>query len=93
MLLLTYDISDTKLRTRFNKFIKKFGRRLQFSVYEIKNSPRIKNIILLEIEKTFGPKFQNTDSILIFNLCKGCYDKITRYGYAVNEEEEVLFFD
>lgn len=40
MLIITYDISDTKLRTEFSKMIMKYGRRLQMSVYELNNSPR-----------------------------------------------------
>lgn len=93
MLLLSYDISNTKTRTRFNKFIKKHGRRLQFSVYEIKNSQRILKLVMTEIELKFSKMFENTDSIFIFHICEGCYKKIKRYGYAVNEEEEVLMFD
>ncbi|HMT00916.1 MAG TPA: CRISPR-associated endonuclease Cas2 [Candidatus Absconditabacterales bacterium] len=91
MLLISYDISNTKLRTQFSKFIKKHGRRLQFSVYEIKNSERILNIILLEIENNFAKRFEITDSILIVPVCEWCSKKIIRYGYAVHEEEEIVF--
>jgi CRISPR-associated protein Cas2 len=38
MIILSYDISNDKLRTKFSKFISKFGHRIQFSVYEIDNS-------------------------------------------------------
>ena len=65
MLLVTYDISDDKTRTKFWKLLKKFWRRLQYSVFEIKNSQRILNILTSEIEMHFSKKFTGADSILI----------------------------
>lgn len=70
MLIVSYDISKTKTRTHFAKFLEKYGRRLQYSVFELKNSDRIVNIILLTIEKKFKKRFEITDSILIFRLCE-----------------------
>jgi CRISPR-associated protein Cas2 len=57
MLIVSYDIHNDKLRTKFSKLLKKFGRMLQYSVYEIKNSDRILKILLKEIELNFAPKF------------------------------------
>lgn len=88
MLLIAYDISNNKLRTRFAKFLSKFGHRLQYSVFEIKNSPRLLANIIVQIESDFEKKFDQTDSILIFNLSKQC--KITRYGYAKNDDEDLI---
>jgi CRISPR-associated protein Cas2 len=70
MLIVSYDISNNKTRFRFSKFLEKYGRRLQYSVFELKNSSRILSIVLLEIEKKFQKKFENSDSILIFSLCE-----------------------
>lgn len=91
MLLVSYDISNNKIRYRFAGFLKKYGRRLQYSVFELKNSDRMLAIVLLEIEKKFAKSFENTDSILIFSLCEWCKKKVIRYGYAVHEEEELVF--
>lgn len=90
-MIVTYDIQDDKLRTRFSRFIKKFGYRLQYSVYEIKNSQRILGIIQTEIDANFGKKFQQTDSVMIFDLSKQC--KIHRFGYAKNDETDLLIID
>jgi|GEM_PF-2456495 len=57
MLIVTYDIHNDKLRTKFGKFLKKYGRRLQYSVFEIKNSDRILGIVKREIEAKFEPEF------------------------------------
>ena len=68
MLLISYDISNNKLRTQFSKFISKYGHRLQFSVFEIKNSDRILGLIQLEIESRFSKQFGEMDSIMIFEM-------------------------
>lgn len=92
MLFISYDFTNNKIRTQFSKFLEKFGRRVQYSVFEIRNSPRVLTNILKEIEWTYKKKFRKTDSILIFPLCEGCKKKIIRYGYAANEEHDVLIF-
>ena len=88
MLLVAYDISDDKLRTRFAKTLDKYGYRLQYSIFKIRNSDRMLENICIEIESEFEPYFQQTDSVMIFRLSKQC--KITRYGYAKNDEDSLI---
>jgi CRISPR-associated protein Cas2 len=88
MLLVSYDISNDKLRTRFAKFLKKYGYRLQYSVFEIKNSDRILENITTKIEKYFGEKFGQTDSVIIFILSETC--KIIKFGYAKNSDDDLI---
>lgn len=88
MLIVTYDISDNKVRTRFSKFLQKFGHRLQYSVFEIKNSQRILSIIQSEIKGNFEKCFTQEDSIIIFQMSKQC--KITKYGYAANDDNDLI---
>lgn len=88
MLLISYDISDTKLRTKFSKFLEKFGERIQYSVFEIKNSERILKNIETQIKNNFAKRFSQNDSILIFHLSENC--KIMRYGYAKNRESDII---
>lgn len=88
MLIISYDISDDKLRTSFAKFLKKFGNRLQYSVFEIRNSKRILANITAEIKNNFELKFGAEDSIIIFQFSQQC--TITRYGYAANDEQELI---
>jgi len=90
MLIVTYDISDDKTRTKFSKFLEKFGRRLQMSVFEISNSERILRLIVCEIENVFSKKIVMTDSVLIFPVCKTCDAKVLRYGRPVQEESDLV---
>jgi CRISPR-associated protein Cas2 len=92
MLLLSYDISNDKLRTQFSKFLNKYGRRFQYSVYEIRNSPRVLNNIVTEIEKVYAKQFGGSDSVVIFTICESDKNKIKRFGFAKNEELEVVVF-
>lgn len=88
MLLVSYDISNDKLRSRFSKYLSKFGGRLQYSVFEIRNSERVLENIQTHIKGYFEKHFGQTDSIMIFQMSKQC--KIIRYGYAKNDESDLL---
>lgn len=88
MILISYDISNTKLRTKFSKYIMKYGRRIQYSVFEITNSKRMLNNIMCEIKNNFEKKFEQSDSVIIVETSENC--KITRYGYAKNEESDII---
>jgi CRISPR-associated protein Cas2 len=91
MLLVCYDISSDRLRTKFSKFLKKYGRKIQYSIVEIKNSPRLLTIILTEIDKVFKPRFAMSDSVLIVPVSLKDRTKIVRYGYSVQEEGDLLW--
>lgn len=91
MLYISYDISDDRVRTKFSKFIRKYWRRVQYSVYEIHNSDRVLDNILAEIEATFEKIFSKSDSIMVIPISWVNEEKIIRYGYLKNEELDYLF--
>lgn len=87
MLIVSYDFSNDKVRTRFAKFLQRFGVRLQFSVFELKNSQRILDLVLHEIEEVYAPQFSNADSILIFNVLT---QNVTKYGHAIHRDKSLV---
>ena len=90
MFLVVYDIESDQLRSKFSKFLKRFGRRLQYSVFEIANSPRVLANIRVELKHTYEKEFSQSDSVLIINVPD---DAITdRFGHAKNEETDLLIF-
>ncbi|PIQ69003.1 MAG: CRISPR-associated endonuclease Cas2 [Candidatus Taylorbacteria bacterium CG11_big_fil_rev_8_21_14_0_20_46_11] len=93
MIIASYDFSNDKVRTKFSKFLKKFGRKLQYSVYEIRNSDRVLQNIKKEVELKYKKKFSNADSVLVMELCERCKKNVCRYGYAVNDEKDVVVFE
>ena len=91
MLIITYDFASDKVRTKFSKFLTKYGVRIQYSVFRIKNSPRVLNNIVSEIEHKYRKMFGIGDSIYIFKFCEACDKKVLRFGHAANEEIDILF--
>lgn len=90
MYIISYDITNNKLRTNLAKFIEKWGNRKQYSVWEIDNSPRILRIIKEGINFNFKKKFKNTDSVIIFYICSNCQKKIIKFGKEKLESNDVI---
>lgn len=88
MLVISYDISNDKLRTLFAKYLSRFGHRIQYSVFEIDNSDRILENIVTDIKNKFEKKFQQSDSVIIFQMSASC--KIHRFGYAGNDDKNFI---
>ena len=88
MIIVSYDISNDKLRTRFAKYLSRFGHRIQYSVFEIDNSQRIVNNIVNDLKNKYESKFEQTDSVIIFKMSSSC--EVLRFGYAKNDEKDFL---
>lgn len=88
MVIISYDISDNKKRGKFNKYVRKFGHRLQYSVYQIENSDKILNNIVADIKNKFIKTFDETDSVYIFKLTANC--ETLKFGYASHEDDSLI---
>ncbi len=88
MIIISYDISDDKLRTKFSKYLERYGHRIQYSVFEIDNSERVLDNIVNEIKNRFEKKFDQRDSIVIFILSNWC--KTIKMGYAANDNKDLV---
>ena len=79
-----------KLRGRFAKMIPKNGAiRLQYSVYEVNNTSRILDNLILKIENEFAKKFDGGDSVIIFDV-SGV--KLKKYGNAIHRDKDIVYF-
>ena len=90
MIIISYDIADDKTRTKFSKYLGRFGHRIQYSVFEIDNSNKLLDNIICDIENRFSKVFSEADSVYVFKLSTSC--QVIRYGYAKHEEEDILIF-
>lgn len=88
MVLVSYDISDDKLRTKFSKDLSKYGFRLQYSLFQINNSEHILDNIVRIVENKYAEKFTQSDSVMIIKLNPMC--EIKKYGYAKGEDKELF---
>lgn len=77
------------MRTRFSKMLTKHGAiRLQYSVYEVRNTKRIIDNLTLKIE-AYAKHFTMDDSIVIFNVAD---DALTKYGNAIHRDKDIVYF-
>lgn len=89
-LLISYDIHNNKLRSKFSKMLTRNGAiRLQYSVYEANNTDRILNNLKIIIEEEYAPKFSYDDSIIIFEINKV---KSHKYGNAIHRDQDIVYF-
>lgn len=88
MVIVSYDISNDKLRTKFAKYLSRFGHRLQYSVFEIDNSERIVDNIVNDLKNKYKKSFSQEDSVIIFKLSSSC--EVLRFGYAKNDEKDFI---
>ena len=91
MIIVSYDISNDKKRRHFQKFIEKFGHRIQYSVYEIENSDRILNNVVAQITNKFEKQFDESDSVFIFVLSTSC--KTLKFGFPRHEDKALLIVE
>lgn len=90
MLVISYDIKDDKVRTKFSKMLTRNGAiRLQYSVYEINNTERVMKNLLVLIEDKFSKEFGGDDSVIIFDVSSV---KLKKYGNAIHRDLDVVYF-
>ncbi len=90
MLVISYDISDDKLRAKFAKTLVKQGAiRLQYSVYEVNNTKRVLDNLKIRMEKFYGPKLKGGDSVFIFETDT---KNAVKYGNAIHRDQDILYF-
>ncbi len=91
MLIVSYDFECDRKRAKFSRFLEKYGVRIQYSVFQIRDSERVLQNILAEVELKYKKQFSGADSIVVFRICEGCKKKVKRYGYARHEESDLIF--
>lgn len=89
MIIVSYDISDDKMRANFSKMLKSNGAiRLQFSVYEARNTKRIMDNLVAKIE-AYAKHFTADDSVILFDVDS---DKLTKYGNTIHRDQAIVYF-
>lgn len=89
MIIVSYDISDDRIRARFAKMLTSNGAiRLQYSVYEVSNTKRVIDNIVAKVE-AYSKHFTMADSVIIFDVET---DKLRKYGNAIHRDQSVVYF-
>ena len=89
MIIINYDITDDLMRSRFARMITKHGAiRLQYSVYEIVNTQRVIDNMIVKVE-SYAKHFTPDDSVIIFDVSS---DKMIKYGNAIHRDNPIVYF-
>mgnify|MGYP001613998057 FL=1 len=85
--LVSYDIPDTKRRTKLAKTLEDFGDRVQYSVFECILDNKLLDKMVKRIHKIAKAE---DDSIRIYSICANCEKIIKVIGQGeVTKNEEV----
>ena len=84
--LVTYDIPDTKRRTRLAKILEDFGDRVQYSVFECLLDDVLLAKMTARITSTI---LEAEDNIRIYTICAACEKliKIMGRGEVIKTED------
>jgi len=82
-----YENTDESLYHAIPQTEKNGAIRLQFSVYEINNTKRVLDNLLLKVDE-FAKVFDGGDSIMVFDVSD---IKLRKYGNAIHRDKDVVF--
>lgn len=86
-LVVTYDISDDKIRNKVYRILEKYGAWKQYSVFELD----ITAIQRVELEDEIKSEIESTDKVRIYSLCDRCIKNIVEIGQkAPNKKSNII---
>ncbi|MCR8910543.1 MULTISPECIES: CRISPR-associated endonuclease Cas2 [unclassified Barnesiella] len=89
MIIISYDLADDLLRSRFQRMLTKNGAiRLQYSVYEVVNTRRVLDNIKIKIN-AYAKHFSPADSVILFEVDN---KNLIKYGHAIHRDTDIVFF-
>jgi len=77
IVLLTYDISDNRTRSRFHRYLKEYGINSQKSVFECLLDPDGIREVVARAAALIDPE---TDSVRLYRICSRCMNKVRVSG-------------
>lgn len=82
-LVVTYDISDNKIRNRIYRILEKYGAWKQYSVFELD----ITAVQRIELEDEIRAEIESTDKVRIYSLCDRCVKSIIDIGQQTPDKK------
>jgi CRISPR-associated protein Cas2 len=80
--MLTYDITNDKLRTKIHRYLRNYGLNTQYSVFEmIVTDIELRKIVAyLSNVVPLDPG----DNVRLYDICKSCSRNITKLGDGID---------
>jgi CRISPR-associated protein Cas2 len=87
--VISYDISDDKRRTKIHKMLKSYGQWMQYSLFECNDltDPQYAKL-RLRLNKLIKP---DQDSVRFYFLCGCCQGKVERIGGEAVRDDQIFF--
>jgi CRISPR-associated protein Cas2 len=86
--VVSYDVSDDKRRTRIHKVLKSYGQWMQFSLFECNVTDTQYAKLRSRLNRLIHPE---EDSIRFYFLCACCASKIERIGGESVRDDSIFF--
>lgn len=86
--VITYDISEDKRRTKIHKILKSYGQWMQFSVFECSLTATEYARLRNRLSELIKP---DADSIRFYFMCECCQAKVERIG-GESVRDNTIFF-
>ncbi len=80
LIVIAYDISDDKTRTKLHKTLRRYGERVQFSVFECILTPELFQKLCGEIAATLDHR--ELWRVRYYEICEGCRRQTVTLGQA-----------
>ncbi len=87
-IVISYDISEDRRRTRIHKILKSYGQWMQFSLFECELTDVQYAKLRSRLSKLIKP---SEDSIRFYFLCGSCHPKIERIGGEQPMDTTIFF--
>lgn len=87
--VVSYDISDDKRRTKVHKMLKSYGQWMQYSLFECSDltDPQYAKL-RSRLDKLIKP---DQDSVRFYFLCGCCKEKVERVGGEEVRDDQIFF--
>jgi len=79
-IVVAYDISDDKMRTRLHKTLRRFGERVQFSVFECILTHEMFEQMCCEVAAVL--EHRELSRVRYYKICEGCRRRTITLGQA-----------
>lgn len=89
LIVVAYDISDDKTRTRLHKTLRRFGERVQFSVFECILTADLFEQMRREV--ALALEHQELWRVRYYEICEGCRRRTVTLGQAFTTTLERLY--
>lgn len=87
-IVVSYDISEDKRRTKIHNILKSYGQWVQYSVFECQLTNTQYAKLRSRLNKLIKP---DTDSIRFYFLCSCCFGKVERIGGEPICDDTIFF--